>query len=685
MTPTSSTPTAPAEQTHALGLLRDMWRIRRFEERCAELYSAGKIRGFLHLYIGEEAVATGAMRALTPDDAVVATYREHGHALARGLSANAVMAEMYGKQEGSSRGRGGSMHIFDAEARFYGGNAIVGGGLPVAVGLALSDALMGRPRVTACVFGDGAVAEGEFHEALNLAALWKLPVLFLCENNLYAMGTKIERALAVVDLPLKARACGVTADTVDGMDVEAVEAAACRLVSEIRNGGGPRFLECRTYRFRAHSMFDAELYRDKAEVAAWKTRDPITTFATSLTTRGVIDAAQAAETEAEATREVDTAVAFAEAGTWESVETLTRDVYSPAGTTPSPPEGQAPRAETPTPDAPTTTSGPARKTTYREAVRTAVREALRRDPRVFLMGEDVGRYGGAYAVSKGLLEEFGPDRIRDTPLSESGFVGAGIGAALGGARPIVEVMTVNFCLLALDQIVNNAATIRHMSGGQFSVPLVIRMATGAGRQLAAQHAHSLEGWLAHVPGLRIVTPATIADARGMLWTALQDPDPVLIFEHQTLYNLEGELPADAGAVDIDRARVRREGSQVTLIAYGAMVHTSLAAADLLAEQGVDAEVIDLRTLRPLDMDTIAASVRKTRRVVIVDEGWRSGGLSAEIAARLADTLFYDLDAPIARVCTAEVPIPYPKHLEDAAVPQPDTIAAAAALLGSHHV
>jgi pyruvate dehydrogenase E1 component beta subunit len=316
------------------------------------------------------------------------------------------------------------------------------------------------------------------------------------------------------------------------------------------------------------------------------------------------------------------------------------------------------------------------RTTYRDALRAGLREALQKDPRVFLMGEDVGRYGGAYAVSKGLLAEFGPDRIRDTPLSESAFVGAGIGAALGGARPIVEVMTVNFCLLALDQIVNNAATIRHMSGGQFSVPVVIRMATGAGRQLAAQHAHSLEGWLAHIPGIRIVAPATLADARGMLWTALEDPDPVLIFEHQTLYNMEAELPETAGAVDIDRAAVRRPGRDVTVVTYGATLHKSLAAADDLARQGVEVEVIDLRTLRPLDMATIEASVRKTRRIVIVDEGWRSGSLSAEIVARIAETLFYELDAPPARVCSAEVPIPYPKHLEDAAVPQPETIAAA---------
>jgi pyruvate/2-oxoglutarate/acetoin dehydrogenase E1 component len=316
------------------------------------------------------------------------------------------------------------------------------------------------------------------------------------------------------------------------------------------------------------------------------------------------------------------------------------------------------------------------RTTYREAVRIALREALGRDPRVFLMGEDVGRYGGSYAVSKGLLAEFGEERIRDTPLSESGFVGAGIGAAIAGMRPIVEVMTVNFSLLALDQILNNAATLRHMSGGQVSVPLVIRMATGGGRQLAAQHSHSLEGWYAHIPGIRIVAPATLEDARGMLWTALEDPDPVIIFENALLYNLEGELAEDAGAVDVDRAAVRRAGTDVTLITYGGSLGKTLAAAEQLAGTGVNAEVIDLRTLRPLDDATIMASVAKTRRAVVVDEGWRTGSLAAELMARIMEQVFYDLDAPVTRVCSEEVPIPYAKHMEDAALPQVPKIVAA---------
>ncbi|UNK44255.1 alpha-ketoacid dehydrogenase subunit beta [Arthrobacter sulfonylureivorans] len=324
------------------------------------------------------------------------------------------------------------------------------------------------------------------------------------------------------------------------------------------------------------------------------------------------------------------------------------------------------------------------KTTYREAMRAAIREALLRDDRVFLMGEDVGAYGGCFAVSLGLFEEFGPERIRDTPLSESAFVGAGIGAALGGMRPIVEIMTVNFSLLALDQIMNNAATLLHMSGGQFNVPLVIRMTTGAGRQLGAQHSHSLEGWLAHIPGLRILTPATLADARGMLWTALEDPDPVLIFEHGSLYNAQGDLDDDAGAVDVSAAAIRRHGSDVSLITYGGTLPTVLESADQLATEGIDAEVLDLRTLRPLDDDAILATIRRTHRAVVVDEGWRSGSISAEVSSRITEAAFFDLDAPVARVCSVEVPIPYAKDLELAALPSlEDIVVAAKDVVGAH--
>lgn len=324
------------------------------------------------------------------------------------------------------------------------------------------------------------------------------------------------------------------------------------------------------------------------------------------------------------------------------------------------------------------------KMTYREAVRAALRKALRDDPRVFLMGEDVGRYGGAFAVSHGLLDEFGPERIRDTPLSESVFVGAGIGAALGGMRPIVEIMTVNFSLLAMDQILNNAATLRHMSGGQFNVPIVVRVATGGGRQMAAQHSHSLEVWYAHIPGIKVLTPATVADAYGMLLAALRESDPVFIFEHATLYPLEGEVDDASEFVDLNRAVVRRAGQDITLITYGGMLGKTLQAAERLAGESIDAEVIDLRSLRPLDTSTVVDSVAKTHRAVIVDESWRTGSFAAEVSAQIMESAFDDLDAPVGRVCSAEVPMPYAKHLETAALPQVEGIVNAARNLVSRH-
>lgn len=671
--PLESTAPPDLDRAQAHQMLYTMMLIRRFEEKCAELYGATKIRGFMHLYDGEEAIATGVMHALAADDAVVATYREHGQAIARGVSPGAVLAEMYGKQEGCARGRGGSMHMFDVATRFYGGNGIVAGGLPLAAGMALADKMRGLNRVTCCFFGDGAVAEGEFHESLNLAALWQAPVLFVCENNQFCMGTALKYSQAETDLTKKAAGYRIPAQAVDGMDVLAVEKAAQAAVAAIRAGQGPQFLECRTYRFRAHSMFDAELYRDKAEVQEWRKRDPITTFAHYLTEQELLTGEELAGLERKATAQVQEAVDFAENGVWEPVEDLSRFVHTenPGAAT----RYVLPPAEPPAPET--------REITYREAVREAIAAAIRRDPRVFLMGADVGRYGGCFAVSKGLLQEFGAERILDTPLCESSYTGAGIGAAMNGMLPIVEIMTVNFSLLAADQIINNAATVLHMSGGQFNTPVVIRMATGGGKRLAAQHSHSWENLYAHVPGLKVLAPATVEDARGMLETALADPDPVLIFENSLLYSMKARLPANAGPVEIEHARVRREGKDISIFTYSINLFKTLEAAELLAKEGIDCEVVDLRTLRPLDDAAIMASVAKTHRALIVDEGWRSVSLAAEISARIMEQAFYELDVPVARLCSEEVPLPYAGHLEDAAIPQVESIAAAVRRMVTH--
>jgi pyruvate dehydrogenase E1 component beta subunit/2-oxoisovalerate dehydrogenase E1 component len=420
-------------------------------------------------------------------------------------------------------------------------------------------------------------------------------------------------------------------------------------------------------------MFDAELYREKSEVEQWRQRDPINTFAKWLQEEDLLTDAEYAAMARQVAAEIEDAIAFAEAGTWEPVEDLTRWVYSE-------PERSASLYQLPPQEPPSTEL---RELTYREAVREAMSTAMRRDERVFLMGEDVGRYGGCFAVSKGMLAEFGPERIIDTPLSESAFTGAGIGAAMNGMLPIVEVMTVNFSLLAGDQILNNAAAILHMSGGQYNVPVVIRMANVGGRQLAAQHSHSLEGWFAHIPGIKVVVPATVEDARGMLESALADPDPVLIFENPALYNLKAKLPVNAGPVEIEKAKVRRVGSDISIFSYSASLFKALEAAEVLSKAGIEAEVIDLRVLRPLDDETIMASVAKTHRVLIVDEGWRSGSIAAEISARIMEQAFYELDAPVERLCSAEAPMPYAKHLEDAALPQVATIVETVRRMVSH--
>jgi 2-oxoisovalerate dehydrogenase E1 component len=664
---------AAADVDTARTLLQQMVLVRRFEERCVDLYGRGNIRGFLHLCDGQEAIAVGVTRCLRDDDAIVATYREHGQAIARGIPPRAVMAELFGKREGCSGGRGGSMHLFDVGRRFYGGNAIVGGGLPLAAGLALADRMLHRPRVTACFFGEGAVDEGVFHETMNLASLWKLPVLFVCENNLYSMGTSFSVAEADTDLVEKARSYRMRAERVDGMDVVAVLDAVRAAVDVVR-AGVPFFLEMTTYRFRAHSMFDAQLYRDRAEVERWRARDPLRVLRARFP---AITDEDMKTMEVIADHVVDDAVIFAEQGTLEDPATLLLDVVGPPPVPPLRSASSPANAPAPAEGARSTA------TTYRACVAQGLREALNDDASVFLLGEDIGAYGGCHAVTKGFLQQFGAERVRDTPLSEQAFVGAGIGAAIGGARPVVEVMTGNFSLLALDQLLHNAATLRHMSGGQVRVPVVLRLATGAGRQLAAQHSHSFEGWYAHIPGLRILAPATLEDARGMLATALRSEDPVLIFEHVGLYNREGVIDSDAAAVDVTRAALRREGDDVVIITYGGSLPRCLEAAEELSRSGISVGVLDLRVLRPLDDAAIVAAVRHTHRVVIVDEGWRSGGLSAEIVARINELCFDELDAPPARVCTAEVPIPYPRQLEEAALPSVARIVATTRAVVGH--
>jgi pyruvate dehydrogenase E1 component beta subunit/2-oxoisovalerate dehydrogenase E1 component len=627
-------------------LLRQMMRVREFEAACSRLYAEGRIRECLR--DGEAGVAVGVIGRLEREDRLVAAYRQHAHALVRGVPMAAVMAEMYGEREGCSGGRGGPTRLFDRGVNFY------SGGLPLAAGLSLADHMRGDRRVTACFFTNGAVCEGEVHETLGLAALWRLPVLFVSETNDGELGI----SQAETDIRFKAESHGVAFDAVDGLNVVAVEAAARRGVEAVRGTGRPYLLHCDTRYLGAHSRFDAQLNSYEAAKEALRPRSPIVQLIDRAVAEGLLAPDDVPAIEAEAKLEAQAVIAYAESGSSGPLEEEKQFVY--AANRPAAPA--APRAESV-------------HTTYGEAVGEAIREALRGDERVLLMSEEW--HGESCAPAGDLLAEFGAERIRANPFSASGLAGAGLGAAMAGLRPIMHLTTGHSGLLALDQILT-MAEIRYVSSNQFCAPVVIRMATGIGSSSSDQHSPCLVGWLPDIPGLRVLAPATLEDARGMLWTALLDPDPVVIFEDVTLRDRHGSLAADAGPVDIDRAAVRRSGSHISLITYGGALWTTLEAAERLAKDGIEAEVIDLRVLRPIDEKAIMDSVAKTRRALIVDEGWGSGGMAAEIGMRISEQVFSKLKVPIGRVCRGASPLSYSRHLQ-AALPQADEIVAAAKL------
>jgi 2-oxoisovalerate dehydrogenase E1 component len=670
-----------AERNQWREWLATMLLIRRFEERAGEMYARAKVGGFLHLSIGEEATIVGGARALKEEDYLVSTYRSHGHALVRGTPPENVMAELFGRVDGCSRGRGGSMHMFDMQRRFMGGYGIVGGNLPIAAGIALASDYKGTDEVTLCVFGDGASNQGTFGETLNIAALWKLPVVFMVTNNQFGMGTALGRHSAVTDLQRKGESLGVPGMRCDGMDVLDTYAVTAEAVRRVREDRRPVLVEAVTYRFRGHSMADPEQYRTKEEVARWRERDPLPAFGELLVREGVIEESERERIDERAIARVDAAVEFADASPFPAPESLYNDVYVLDDEVRGSYSVRTTAPETAPRESLESSIGEMR---YREALNAALREELARDERVILMGEDIGVFGGAFKVTDGLLEEFGERRVRDTPISENTIVGVGVGAAMTGLRPVVELMTINFSLLAFDQIVNHAAHIHYMFGGQAKVPLVVRMPQGAGHQLGPTHSHCLEALFLHIPGLLVAVPATAADAKGLLKTAIRDENPVIFIEHESLYGVRGEVPEDEEhLVHFGQARIAREGSDVTVVGISRMALTAERAAQTLAEEhGVQAEVIDPRTLRPLDLETILASVRKTNRCVIVEEGWPHGGVGANLAALISEQAFDDLDAPVARVTGADVPMPYSKPLEDLAYPhEPQIVAAVLATLG----
>jgi len=653
--------------------LYQMLLIRIFEETVEQLYAAGKMHGTMHLSIGQEAVAVGAIAPLRPEDYITSTHRGHGHAIAKGQDLRSMLAELLGKETGVCRGRGGSMHLADLERGNLGANGIVAGGIPIAVGAGLSIRMQGQDRVVLCFFGDGAANHGNFHEGLNMAAIWRLPVVFLCENNQYAMSMPLRQAMAAPRVADRAAAYGIPGETVDGMDVVAVYRAVRSAVERARRGEGPALIEAITYRYKGHSKSDRQVYRTKDEVQAWMARDPIARLREGLIARGWLSEAEAAALEERARQAVADALQAAEGDPEPHVAQLTEGVYAEDPLFPprwirrafgleipvEPPVGR-------------------RELSYAEALREAMAQAMAADERVFLMGEDIGVYGGAFGVTQGLIERFGPDRVRDTPISENTIVGAGVGAALTGMRPIVEMQFMDFVTLAMEQTVLQAAKVRYMFGGKAQVPVVLRLPAGSGTGAAAQHSESLEAWFVHVPGLKVVAPATPYDAKGLLLAALADDNPVIFVEHKLLYRTRGPVPEGPYLVPLGQAIVRRPGRHLTIVAYSIAVLRALEAAERLAAEGIEAEVIDLRTLKPYDAQTVIASVKKTGKLLIVHEAPLPGGFGGELAAAVAQSeAFAYLEAPIVRLGGADVPIPYHPRLERAAVPQMEDIVEAA--------
>jgi 2-oxoisovalerate dehydrogenase E1 component len=638
-----------------LEMHRRMLVIRGFEERVAALYRDGEVPGFVHLSIGQEAAAVGACWPLGPADVITSTHRGHGHCLAKGLDARGMFAELMAKDEGTNRGRGGSMHIADPAVGIFGANGIVGAGLPIAAGAATAAQLRRDGTVAVAFFGDGAVAHGTFHEAVNLAAVWKLPVILFCENNGYA---EFSPASAQHAATLAQRALGYGVDyvAVDGNDVAATAAAMDDIVRKTRAGDGPVVVEATTYRRHGHYEGDPERYRSPDEVREWEARDPLVVSARRLREGGV-SAEALAEMQASVARELDDDVDAARKMSEPAVTTLHDFVVR---TRPDHAEPHAPPAEAPV---------------FRtmDAIRAALEAELASDERVFVAGIDVAAGGNVFGLTRGLYDRFG-DRVRDTPISESAIVGLGVGAAMAGMRPVVELMYLDFLGVCLDQLLNQAAKLPFMTGGVAPMALTVRTQFGAGRSSGSQHSQSLEALLAHIPGLSVVMPSTPADTYGLLRASIQDPNPVVVIENRLLYGMKGPQPPSDYIVPIGASAVVRAGTDITVVSVSRMVHEALAAAEDVARDGISVEVIDLRTVAPLDIDPVLESVQKTSRLLIAHEAVVPFGIGAEIAATVARDGFWYLDAPIERIGAAPTPPPYAPNLERAWLPDRDDIA-----------
>jgi 2-oxoisovalerate dehydrogenase E1 component len=645
-----------------------MLRVRHFDLRVRELFLEGVVKGTAHSCVGQEAIAAGACAALNQEDFIVTHHRGHGHCLAKGADMKKMMAELMGRVDGYCHGLGGSMHIADLSLNILGANGVVGAGAGIGTGAALAaqlDKEAGKTtRAGIAFFGDGGANEGIFHEAMNLASLWKLPIVYFCENNQYGLSTSMAESTAIDRLAKRAQGYSMPGVTIDGNDVQAVYEAVRDAIARAKAGLGPSFIEAMTWRWDDHSMrANLPQYRNETDEVHWKDRDPIVTLVTRLADECAFTLVEAEALLVEVLDEIKTAEAFGRASAEPSPEIMLNAVTAPHITHVEP-----------------TLLGE-RHLNYTEALREAITQEMRADPKVFVMGEDIGRIGGIFAVTRGLIDEFGASRLRDTPISEQAIGLAAVGAAISGYRPIAEIQIFDFVTLMMDAIVNQAAKARFMLGGQPTVPVVFRGPQGGGIRLAAQHSQSLESWFMHIPGLVVLAPASPYEAKGLMAAAIRDNNPVVFLEHKLLYLGRAQpVPEKAYAIPIGKAVVKRQGDHLTVVATMTMVEKALLAASKLDAEGISLEVIDPRTLRPLDIDTIIRSVKKTSRLLIAHEGWKHAGFGAEVSAMVAEYAIDWLDAPIARVTSKDVPMPYNDRLERAVLPQVEDIVNAARAL-----
>jgi 2-oxoisovalerate dehydrogenase E1 component len=650
-----------ADQTF---LYRTMQLIRTTEEQLARLHARGLVHGACHTYVGQEAIAAGVCACLRADDAIFSTHRGHGHALAKGLPPYDLIAELLGRSTGCSRGRGGSMHLFSPEIGMMGTSGIVGPCILQAAGAGYSFQLLKTDRVAVAFFGDGAVNNGSFHEGLNLAAIWKLPVLFVCENNQFATEVPFQYAAGNPDVASRAASYGIAGVQLDGNDVDAIAKVAGEAVARARSGGGPALLECKTYRTRPHAEGMGDYtYRTREEVVAWRERCPIQRYRAALFESGQAAAPEFDAIDAEVSATVSAATESAEKAPWPEAREATMHVYASPAT-------ESRNAE------PGDAAGVGREISFAAATLEALDHEMGLNPRIFVLGEGTGARGGNFGTTLGLFAKYGAGRLRDTPISERGFVGLACGAGMTGTRPVVDFMFIDFINDAFGELINQIAKMQYMSSGRLKMPVLLRGCIGIGHSAATHHSGSYHAIYSHIPGLRVVVPSTPYDAKGLFVRALRCDDPVLFLEPRELMAIKGPVPADCYEIEFGMARIHREGTQVTAVAIGQMVPRTLAAANDLAAHGISVEVLDPRTVSPLDTAAILASVRKTGRLLVVDESFGPCGLASEIAAQVAGAGFDDLDAPIRRLHGAFAPTPYSPTLEAAMIPNAGTIAAA---------